>query len=203
LRKKEVLNIKRKKEKKPPVNYKIRSNNVLVIDENKKKLGIMPRDDAVKLAKERGLDLVAVNIEHIPPVCKILDYGKHLYTKHKQQKLARKKQRIIQIKELKFGPEISEHDYNVKIKHAREFLMDDKKVKLTVKFRGREIIYSDKGIKLLNKITEELQDISVCEKKPVSIGKVMYVMVAPKNISRQRGGNIAENKDKQGRTEKI
>lgn len=197
------MNIKRKREKKPPVNYKIRANTVLVIDENKKNLGVMPRDDGVKIAKERGLDLVAVNIEHIPPVCKILDYGKHLYTQHKQQRLARKKQKIIQIKELKFGPEISEHDYNVKIKHAREFLTDGKKVKLTVKFRGREIIYSDKGVKLLNRMAKELEDIAILERKPTRVGKIISIMVGPKIIKTPRGGDIAKNKDKQGSEEKI
>ncbi len=197
------MNIKHKKERKPLKNYRIRSNKVLVIDDNKKNLGVMPRDDAVKLAKERGLDLVAVNIEHIPPVCKILDYGKYIYMKNKQQKISKKKQRIIQIKELKFGPEISEHDYNVKIKHAREFLMEDKKVKLTVKFRGREIIYSDKGRELLLKIAQELQDISVCERQPVKIGKIISLMLAPKNITKQRGGAVAKNKDKEVSTEEI
>jgi len=197
------LSIKNKKEKKPPMNYKIRATNVLVIDNNKKNLGIMPRDDAVKLAKERGLDLIAVNKEHIPPVCKILDYGKHLYTKRKQQRMAKKKQKIVHIKELKFGPEISEHDYNVKIKHAREFLVSEKKVKLTVKFRGREIIYSQRGRELLSKMAKELEDISICERNPIRIGKIIYIMLAPKIIIRQKGGDIAKDKDKQGSKKEI
>jgi translation initiation factor IF-3 len=185
------------------MNYRIRARTVLVIDENKKNLGKLPRDEAIKIAKERGLDLVEVNSNHVPPVCKILDFGKHLYMKHKQQKLAKKKQKIIQIKELKFGPEISEHDYNFKIKHAREFLTEGKKVKLTVKFRGREIIYSEKGIELLNKMAKELSDISEIEKKPVRIGKIISIMLSPTGSSKRKGGEIAKDKNKKGSKEKI
>ena len=175
-----------------------------MIDENKQNLGVMPRDDAVRLAKSKGLDLVEVNSEHYPPVCKILDYGKHLYMKHKQEKLAKKKQKVIQIKELKFGPEISEHDYNVKVRHAREFLTDDKKVKLTVKFRGREIIYIDKGINLLNRIAKDLEDIAICEKKPIRIGKTVFLLLAPtKKSTKQKGGPVAEDKNKKVSSEKI
>ncbi len=197
------MDIKRKRERKPPMNYRIKANNVLVIDNNKKNLGIMPRDEAIKLAKQQGLDLVAVNKEHIPPVCKILDYGKYLYMEHKQKRTAKKKQRIIQVKELKFRPEIEEHDYNVKIKHAREFLMDKKKVKLTVKFRGREIIYANKGFELLNQMAKELRDVSECEKKPVRTGKIISLILTPKNTINQRGGGGAENKNKESRAEKI
>lgn len=197
------MEIKHKREKKLRINFRIRARSVLVIDDNKNNLGIIPRDDAIKLAKQKGLDLVEVNSEHHPPVCKILDYGKHLYMKHKQQRIAKKKQKVIQIKELKFGPKISEHDYNVKIKHAREFLMEEKKVKLTVKFRGREIIYSSKGIELLNRIAQELQDVSFREKDPVRIGKIISLMLAPRNIKKQRGGGVAEDKDKKVSSKKI
>ncbi len=177
------------------MNYRIRSRTVMVIDENKKNLGAMPRDEAIRIAKERGLDLVAVNIKNNPPVCKFLDYGKHLYMKHKQEKLAKKKQKTIQVKELKFGPKISEHDYNFKVRHAREFLSEDKKVKLTVKFRGREIIYADKGIELLNKMAKELEDVSIYERKPIRMGKIISIILAPKPTIKKRGGAGAKNKD--------
>jgi translation initiation factor IF-3 len=185
------------------MNYRIRARNVMVIDENKKNLGAMPRDEAIRIAKERGLDLVAVNIKSIPPVCKFLDYGKHLYMKHKQEKLAKKKQRTIQVKELKFGPEISEHDYNFKIRHAREFLTEDKKVKLTVKFRGREIIYAEKGIELLNKMAKELEDVSIYERKPIRMGKIISIILGPKPTTKKRGGAGAENKNPEGSSEKV
>lgn len=185
------------------MNYRIRSKTVMVIDENKKNLGAMPRDEAIRIAKERGLDLVAVNIKNNPPVCKFLDYGKHLYMKHKQEKLAKKKQKTIQVKELKFGPEISEHDYNFKIRHAREFLNDDKKVKLTVKFRGREIIYADKGIELLNKMAQELEDVSTIERKPVRMGKIISIILAPKPATKKRGGADAKSKDEKGSSEEV
>jgi translation initiation factor IF-3 len=185
------------------MNFRIRARTVMVIDDKKNNLGAMQRDDAIRLAKERGLDLVEVNNTHYPPVCKILDYGKHLYLKHKQDKMAKKKQRVIQIKEIKFGPEISEHDYNFKIKHAREFLTEDKKVKLTVKFRGREIIYAEKGIELLNKMARELEDVSIYEKKPIRMGKIISIMLAPKPGTKRRGGAGAENKNKERRSEKV
>jgi translation initiation factor IF-3 len=185
------------------MNYRIRANTVMVIDENKSNLGAMPRDEAIRIAKERGLDLVAVNIKSIPPVCKFLDYGKHLYMKHKQEKLAKKKQRTIQVKELKFGPEISEHDYNFKIRHAREFLTEDKKVKLTVKFRGREIIYAEKGIELLNKMAKELEDVSIYERKPIRMGKIISIILGPKPTIKKRGGAGAENKNQEGSSEKV
>ncbi len=185
------------------MNYRIRARKILVIDDKKQNLGVMARDDAIKIAKERGLDLVEVNTEHDPPVCKILDFGKQLYVKHKQQRMAKKKQKTVQIKELKFGPKISEHDYGVKIRHAREFLTESKKVKLTLKFRGREIIYADKGRELLNKMAQELSDISIYEKKPVRMGKIITIMLAPKSATKKRGGAGAKNKNKQGGSEKI
>lgn len=185
------------------MNYRIRARTVMVIDEGKNNLGTMPRDEAIRKAKERGLDLVAVNIKTDPPVCKFLDYGKHLYIKHKQEKLAKKKQKTIQVKELKFGPEISEHDYNFKIKHAREFLTEEKKVKLTVKFRGREIIYADKGIELLNKMAKELEDISIYERKPVRMGKIISIVLGPKPTVKKKGGASAKDKNKEGGSEKI
>jgi translation initiation factor IF-3 len=198
-----IIKKRRRRERKPPMNYRIRARKVMVIDENKKNLGAMPRDDAIRLAKERGLDLVAVNIKAIPPVCKFLDYGKHLYLKHKQEKLAKRKQKTIQVKELKFGPKISEHDYNFKIKHAREFLTEEKKVKLTVKFRGREIIYADKGIELLNKMAKELEDVAVYERKPVRTGKIISIILGPKPTAKKKGGASAENKDQEGGSEAI
>lgn len=155
----------------------------------------MPRNQAIQLAKDRGLDLVEVNRNHDPPVCKIFDFGKYKYNKQKQQKAAKKKQTTIQTKELKFRPEISEHDYNVKVKHAREFLTTNKKVKLTLKFRGRQIIYADRGRDLLNRIADDLKDISVCDKKPSRMGKIMTLTLSPRKGNKQKGGNIAENKD--------
>lgn len=197
------MTIKYKREKKTPINYRIRAKTVMVIDEKKGNLGVMPRDNAIKIAKERGLDLVVVSSDHQPPVCKIIDFGKQLYIKHKQQRLAKKKQKVVQIKELKFGPKISENDYGVKLRHAREFLTEDKKVKLTVKFRGREIIYANKGIQLLNKMAQELSEISIREREPFRIGKFISLMLAPKHTTKQRGGAVAKNKDKKVSEEKI
>lgn len=197
------MNIKYKRERKPPLNYRIRARTVMVIDEKKGNLGEMPRDDAIKIAKERGLDLVEVSGDHQPPVCKFVDFGKQLYIKHKQQRLAKKKQRVVQTKELKFGPKISDHDFDVKLKHAREFLSDDKKVKLTVKFRGREIIYSNVGIQLLDKMAQQLADISAREKQPFRMGKIISLMLAPKHTAKQRGGAVAKNKDKKVSKEEI
>jgi translation initiation factor IF-3 len=129
---------------------------------------------------ELGLDLVEVAPEADPPVCRILDYKKFLYEKKKKEKEAKKKQHVVSIKELRFRPHTDDHDYNFKMKHAREFLGAGNKVKATVQFRGRDIIYSEKGKELLDKFAAELEDIAKVESKPTLEGKRMFLMLTPK-----------------------
>jgi translation initiation factor IF-3 len=129
---------------------------------------------------ELGLDLVEVAAEADPPVCRILDYKKFIYEKKKKEKEAKKKQHTVSLKELRFRPHTDDHDYNFKLKHAREFITSGNKVKATVQFRGRDIIYSDKGKELLDRFAEDLEDISKVESKPTLEGKRMFLIVSPK-----------------------
>jgi translation initiation factor IF-3 len=138
--------------------------------------------EALRVAADRGLDLLEVSAAAKPPVCKLVDYSKYKFERAKKDKEVRKKQRQSQadIKELKFRPKIEEHDYNVKLKHIRRFLMDGDKVKLVIRYRGREIVFQSNGIELLNKILTDVEDISVTEKKPEMLGKQQIMVIAPK-----------------------
>jgi translation initiation factor IF-3 len=156
---------------------------VRLILEDGKQAGIVSIDEALKIAQERGYDLVEIAPNAKPPVCKLLDYGKFKFEKVKKEKEARKKQRqnMIETKELKLRPNIDEHDYDVKLKHIRRFLEDGDKVKLVVRFKGRETMFGEHGIDLLNRITADLQDLCVVEKKPEMQGRQQVMVIAPKN----------------------
>jgi len=156
---------------------------VRLILEDGKQAGIVSIDEALKISQERGYDLVEIAPNAKPPVCKLLDYGKFKFEKVKKEKEARKKQRqnMIETKELKLRPNIDEHDYDVKLKHIRRFLEDGDKVKLVVRFKGRETMFGEHGIDLLNRITADLQDLCVVEKKPEMQGRQQVMVIAPKN----------------------
>jgi len=126
-----------------------------------------------------GMDLVEVAPEASPPVCRILDYKKFLYEKRKKEKEAKKKQHTVTLKELRFRPQTDDHDYNFKIKHAREFLEEGNKVKATVQFRGRDIIYSNKGKELLDRLADDLKEIGKVESKATLEGKRMSMIISP------------------------
>jgi len=126
-----------------------------------------------------NLDLVEVAPEADPPVCRILDYKKFIFEKKKKEKEAKKKQHTVTLKELRFRPHTDDHDYNFKIKHAKEFLTEGNKVKATVQFRGRDIIYSDKGRELLDRFAGDLKDLGKVESKPTLEGKRMSLIIAP------------------------
>lgn len=145
-----------------------------------KQIGIMPIKEALSLAMAAGLDLVEIAPNATPPVCKIMDYGKYKYERSKKAQEAKKKQTIIQVKEIKLRPNTDTHDLEVKKKHIRQFLADGNKVKITVKFRGREMMHKHLGLELLNKITSELSDISVVESQPSLEGQNLQVLIAPK-----------------------
>ncbi len=140
----------------------------------------MPVSKALSLAKEKMLDLVEISPTATPPVCRIMDYGKYLYEKQKKEKITKKKQKTIQIKELKIRPSTDMHDIEYKIKHAREFLEEGNKVKFTVKFKGRELMYQDLAKDKLTLIIEKLNDIAIVEVQPTVQGKIMYMIVAKK-----------------------
>ncbi len=142
---------------------------------------VIPLKDALACAIEKGLDLVEISPNAHPPVCRIMDYGKYCFEQTKREKEARKNQKIVQIKEVKFRPNIEDHDFDTKVKNAERFLNDGDKVKATVMFRGREITHTDLGLALCHRMIERLADIAAVEKSPKLEGKNMIVIFAPKH----------------------
>ncbi len=163
-----------------PINEQIRLKQVQLIDDEGKKLGIIDTQKALELAYQKNLDLVLVAPNGNPPVCKIMNYGKYKFEQAKKEKEARKKQKITETKELRITPNTEEHDFNFKVKNAKKFLEDGCKVKVTVRFRGRELNYVKQGEDILNKFIEELQEVATAEKKPVLEGKNMFIILAKK-----------------------
>lgn len=162
------------------MNSEIQAARVRVIGQDGKQIGIMEMSKALVLAQQSGLDLVEVAPESKPPVCRIIDYGKYRYKQSKRAKEARKKQHVTHIKEIKVRPKIEEHDFQFKIKHARDFLQSGNKVKLTVVFRGREMYYIEFGEKILGRIAEELSDVAVIERATKLEGRNLVMILAPK-----------------------
>ena len=141
----------------------------------------MPIRDAINFAMDKNMDLVLVSSNPNNPVCKLMDYGKYKFEQAKKEKEAKKKQKTFELKELRVTPNIEEHDFNFKVKNAKKFLNDGNKVKITVRFRGRELNYVKLGEQVLNKFSEELSEVSVLEKKPLLEGKNMFIILAPNN----------------------
>ncbi len=161
------------------VNERIRVREVRLIDENGEQLGIVPTADALRLARERELDLVEVSGKSTPPVCKIMDYGKYKYQLAKKAQEAKKKQTVIQIKEMKIGLKIEEHDFQFKMKHLREFLEEGHKLKIIIMFRGREILHVDMGEKLAQKVVDSLKDVGELEQRSKFDGRNIVMIFAP------------------------
>ena len=163
-----------------PVNRQIRAKEVQLIGENGEKLGIVSLSEALEKAEEKNLDLVLVAPNAKPVVCKIMNYGKYKFEQAKKEKEAKKKQKTLEIKEIRVTPNIEEHDFGFKLKNLRKFLTDGNKVKITVRFRGREINNSKAGEVVLNKFIENLEDIATVEKKPKLEGRNMFTILAKK-----------------------
>ena len=140
---------------------------------------IVPLQRALEIAEQFKLDLVEVAPNAKPPVCKIIDFGKFMYEKKKKEKEAKKKQHTIQVKELRFRPQTDDHDLEFKTRHAREFLEGGDKVKATVQFRGRDMLYTEQGKELLKNLAEELNDVSKIESNPTMEGRRMIMILAP------------------------
>ena len=156
-----------------PINEKIRAKEVQIISENGEKLGVKSLNEALEIAFEKKLDLVLVAPNSNPPVCKIMNYGKYKFEQAKKEKEAKKKQ-----KEIRVTPNTEEHDFNFKVKNARKFLEDGCKVKITVRFRGRELSYAKLGENLLNKFADALSDFASLDKKAVLEGKNMFIILS-------------------------
>lgn len=150
-----------------------------VIADDGQQLGIIPTSEALRIAQEKGLDLVEVAPGAEPPVCRIMDFGKFKYQQQKKQQEARKKQTVIQLKEIKVRPKTDEHDYQTKLKHIRRFLDAGDRCKVTVFFRGREIVHKDRGLTILNRIVEDLGELAKTEQEPKSEGRTMTMLLAP------------------------
>lgn len=161
------------------VNESIRAKEVRLIDSNGEQLGIKSREEALEIARAKNLDLVLVAPNAKPPVCRIMDYGKYRYEQQKKEKEARKKQRVINIKEVRFTPGIGEHDFNTKLRHTRRFIENGDKVKASVRFRGRAITHKDLGREVLERLAEEVKDVAIVETKAKMEGRQMFMVLAP------------------------
>ena len=163
-----------------PINGQIRAKEVNLIDENGEKLGVMSLNEALKIASEKNLDVALVSPNTVPPVCKIMNYGKYKFEQAKREKEAKKKQKVFELKEIRVTPNIEEHDFSFKSKNVRKFIEDGAKVKITVRFRGREVNNVKLGEAVINKFIEELKDVATPEKKPLLEGRNMFVILSKK-----------------------
>lgn len=162
------------------VNEAIRAREVRLIGPNGNQLGIKSLREALQMAQDLNLDLVNVAPQAKPPVCRILDYGKFRYEQSKREKEARKRQKVIQIKEVRLSPSIEENDVKTKLKNVRKFLLNGDKVKLTIRFRGREITHKDLGRNILIRMADEVNDCSEVERQPKLEGKQMIMILSPR-----------------------
>ncbi|OQA53614.1 MAG: Translation initiation factor IF-3 [Candidatus Omnitrophica bacterium ADurb.Bin277] len=162
------------------INDQIRVREVRLIDAEGRQMGIVPTVEAMRLAGEAGMDLVEIAPQAAPPVCKILDYGKYKFELEKKNRESKKKQKLVKMKEIRMQPKIEEHDLQFKSKHVRDFLSEGNKVKVTVRFRGRELAHTDRGRIVLNKVMELLEDSFVLEREPIMEGRFMSMVIGPK-----------------------
>ncbi len=163
------------------LNEEIRDKELRIIGEDGAQLGIMSGAQANQLAEEQGLDLVKISPNAVPPVCKIMDYSKFCFDQKKREKEARKNQRVVEIKEIRMSPSIDTNDLNTKIKAAQKFLADGNRVKVSVRFRGREMAHTNIGEKLLLQFAEQCSEVASMEKNPKLDGRFMAMFLSPKN----------------------
>ena len=164
----------------PRVNEQIKAEKVRVVNADGEMVGVISKEEGIEIAFEAGLDLVEVSPNADPPVCKVLDYGKYKYEAQKKANEARKKQKVIDVKEIKMRPGIDEHDYQVKMRSVRRFLDEGDKVKMTIRFRGREMAHQELGMKVLDRVREDVDELAKVEQFPKSEGRLMTMVIAPK-----------------------
>ena len=162
------------------VNEQIRIRSVRVIDDNGEQLGVMPTEEALSRARTAGLDLIEISPNAQPPVCKIGDFGRLKYEQAKKDKDARKKQRHVDLREVKLRPKIEQHDYETKARMAERLLLDGSKIKVTIMFRGREITYQGFGKRLLDRMVEDMMPLAILEREPKLEGRNMFMILAPR-----------------------
>ena len=164
----------------PRVNDMIDVPEVRLIDHNGENVGVVSFENALEMAEQAELDLVELSPNASPPVCKILDFGKFKYEAQKMSNVARKKQKTIEVKEIKMRPGIETHDYDVKMRSIQRFITDGDKVKVTLRFRGREMVHQDRGMNVLQRVREDLDEIAKVEQFPKMEGRLLTMVVAPK-----------------------
>jgi translation initiation factor IF-3 len=162
------------------INHRIRVPEVRVVDDDGSNLGVIPTEDALRRAQSKGLDLVEVNPKASPPVCKILDFGKYKYEEKKRQREAKKRQTVVEVKEIKLRPKTDDHDLNVKVRAARKFLEAGNKVKVICRFRGREITHPQIATQQLEFITSHCEELANVEQRPTMEGRAMTIIISPK-----------------------
>ncbi|HHV99497.1 MAG TPA: translation initiation factor IF-3 [Clostridiaceae bacterium] len=162
------------------INEGIRDKEVRLIDTDGTMLGIFPIKEAQKIANSKNLDLVKIAPQAVPPVCKIMDYGKYMFELSKREKEARKNQKVISVKEIRLKPTTEEHDFNFKVRNAVKFLKDGDKVKVSIRFSGRQLNYTSLGKEVLDRFAEALKDVGNVEKKPKLEGRSMVMVLNPK-----------------------
>jgi translation initiation factor IF-3 len=163
------------------VNDQIRANKVRLIDNDGEQIGVKGFEDAITTAQDRGFDLVEVAPQADPPVCKIMDYGKYKYEQAKKLQKQKKNQNVMKVKEVQMGVKIQDHDFNVKLEQARRFLNDKNKVKVRIRFRGREMVHKDIGYELMDRLKEQTEDIGKVESGPKMEGHNMLMFLTPKS----------------------
>ena len=173
------MSLNKSRENEPRMNEEITSTTIRLIDPEGTMIGVVPVKQGLAMAEEFGLDLVEISPNAEPPVCKVLDYGKYKYEAQKKANEARKKQKVVHLKEMKMRPNIDDHDYGIKMKAVNKFIAEGDKVKFTLRFRGREMSHQELGMKLLQKVKAELGDTVRVESDPRLEGRQMVMVVAP------------------------
>ena len=165
----------------------IRVKEVSVIGDDGEHLGTIPTEEALSIAEDRGMDLVEVAANSNPPVCRIMDYGKHKYKASKKAHEAKKNQKIVHVKEVKFRPNTDQHDFDFKLKHVQRFLENGDKAKVVIFFKGREIVHREFGQKVLERVAEQTEDIAVIEQTAKQEGRTLVMILAPKSFKTKKG----------------
>ena len=178
------------------MNSQIRVREVRVVDENSEQMGVLPLDEALHLARERELDLVEVAPNSVPPVCRLLDYGKFRYLQTKREKEARRTRKTTELAEVRFRPRIGAHDLDSKVEKIKELLDEGSKVRVSVMFRGREITHPELGVKILRKVAETLKDVSKLQRAPAMEGRYMVIHLSPSDyVEPEKIAEDAEGQD--------
>ena len=168
----------------------IRVQEVSVIGDDGESLGTIPTEEAISMAEDRSLDLVEVAPNANPPVCRIMDYGKHKYKASKKAHEAKKNQKIVHVKEVKFRPNTDQHDFDFKLKHVQRFLENGDKAKVVIFFKGREIIHREFGQRVLERVAEKTEDIAIIEQSAKQEGRTLVMILAPKSFKSKKGAQV-------------